>query len=195
MTLIMCDVDSTLYDADVLFSELANDAGIDWPDRISEWKPAHEIYHYNGKHCSVDDLKKIFRKAHSEEYVSKQIPYPHAQEVISAIAKEEDVRIAYISDRNTQQTSALKDWLNKWDFLVPHSVVMTTKDKRDWLRTERPNIVIDDRVRTLLMARYEIGAQCLTIRHNHNVNLRGEAEGIFVCRDWLEIGDKLLELI
>lgn len=191
----MIDVDSTLYDADPLFSELAQDAGIDWPDRFYEWVPAHEMYHFNGKQCSVGELKKIFRKAHSEEFVSIQKPYDNAQKVIKNITEIEDVEVAYISDRNTQQTAALKNWLEDNEFLVHNSIVMTTKDKREWLREERPDIVIDDRVRTLLAARYEIGAQCLAIRHNHNLNLRGEADGIYICRDWKEIGTKLEELI
>lgn len=72
---------------------------------------------------------------------------------------------------------------------------MTTKDKRDWMRVERPDIVVDDRVRTLLTARYEIGSDCFAIKHNHNLNLRGEAEGIRICKNWLEIGEGILDLI
>lgn len=191
MTLIMCDVDSTLYDADALFSELANEAGIDWPDRDYEWKSNTEVFHYSGKHVSVDELKKVFRKAHSEEYVSKNIPYEHSVEVISKLAKR--ATIAFISDRNTQQTETLRKWLSDHGFLSGGEVVEATSDKREWMKYHTPDFVIDDRVRTLLFARYELGAQCFSLKHNHNMNLRGEAPGINICRNWLEIGDGILK--
>lgn len=191
--LIQVDVDSTLYDADKLFGDLAEEAGIKWPRRDNGWKAAHEISKEDGTACTVDDLKKIFRKAHSKEYVSQQKPYPHAVKVLQGIAADfPEVEIAYVSDRNEQQTSALRDWLEEQGFLMNEDQhVAATKDKRHWMRERRPEIVIDDRIRTMLMARFELGSYVVSLQHNHNVNLKGEVEHIYIVKDWKEIDSVL----
>lgn len=195
--LIQIDIDSTLYDADKLFAELAEEAGIKWPRRDNEWKTADEIFHEDGSPCTIDELKKIFRKAHSKEYVLQQKPYPHASKVIQDIVDEFDqVEIAYVSDRNEQQTGALREWLDENGFLHNEDIhVAATKDKRHWMRERKPEIVIDDRVRTMIMARTELGSTVLSLAHNHNINLKREVEGIYILNNWKEIGEVLRETV
>jgi hypothetical protein len=206
--LIQVDVDSTLYDADKLFGDLAEEAGIKWPRRDNGWKPAHELQKEDGSPCTPQDLKKVFRKAHSREYVAQNKPYPHSAKVIQGLVQDyPEIEIAYVSDRNEQQTGALKDWLYDNGFIeqdgygTPHSefhrdtYVAATKDKRHWMRERRPEIVIDDRVRTMLMARYELGSYVVSLQHNHNVNLKGEVEHIYIVKDWREIDKTLREII
>jgi hypothetical protein len=192
--LIQVDIDSTLYDADKLFGDLAEEAGVKWPRRDNEWKTAEEVFKLDGSPCSRDDLVKIFRKAHSKEMVSQQKPYPHAVRVLKEIVETYDsIEIAYVSDRNEQQTAALRDWLEASGFLHNEDIhVAATKDKRHWMRERKPEIVIDDRVRTILMARYELGSTVLSLQHNHNINLKREAEGIYILKDWKEIGEVLM---
>lgn len=189
--LVQIDIDSTLYDADKLFGELAAEAGIKWPKRDNEWKAAEEIFKDDGTACSRIDLTNIFRKAHSYEYVLKQKPYPHAVEVIQGWVRDlPNLEIAYVSDRNEAQTGALKAWLDKNGFLPNEEThVAATADKREWMRENHPGIVIDDRVRTILMARYELGSKVIAFQHNHNINLKREADGIYVVKDWLEIDE------
>lgn len=210
--LIQVDVDSTLYDADKLFGDLAEEAGIKWPRRDNGWKPAHELQKEDGSVCTVQDLKKVFRKAHSREYVLQNKPYPHSAKVIQGIVQDyPEIEIAYVSDRNEQQTGALRDWLDDNGFLVHNenwneyrnttrdsthdTYVAATKDKRHWMREKRPEIVIDDRVRTMLMARYELGSYVVSLQHNHNVNLKGEVEHIYIVKDWRAIDQTLREII
>lgn len=191
--LIQVDVDSTLYDADKLFGDLAEAAGIKWPRRSNSWSQPDGIMKYDGTLCNRDDLVRVFRKAHSKEYVSKNKPYPNAAKVLRGIVEDFDtIEIAYVSDRHESQGKALEDWLEAQGFLSnPEQKVLVTKDKREWMRQARPDILIDDRVRTILMARYELDSQCVSLQHNHNVNLLGEAEGIYIVKDWLAI-DKVL---
>jgi uncharacterized HAD superfamily protein len=195
--LIQVDVDSTLYDADKLFSKLAREAGVKWLDRDNQWRAAEELMMDDGEACNLDILKKVFRKAHSKEYVLTQKPYKNAAEVLGQVSESyDDVEIAYVSDRNSQQTQALEEWLEINGFLhSPDQTVVATKDKREWMREHRPRIVIDDRVRTILLARYELDAYVLTLEHNHNVNLKGEANGVYFGKDWLELGGLLNHLI
>ncbi len=195
--LIQVDVDSTLYDADKLFGDIAEEQGIKWPRRDNGWRLPHEVERYDGEICTVDHLKKVFRKAHSREVVMLNKPYPHAVKVIQGIVADyPEAEIAYVSDRNEQQTGALHEWLAANGFLPNEDAhVAATKDKRHWMRERRPEVVIDDRVRTMLMARYELGAYVVSIQHNHNVNLKNEVEHIYIVKDWLAIDQVLRDTI
>lgn len=188
--IIQVDVDSTLYDADKLFAELANEAGVKWIRKAPSWFTAEDIG------TDLKTLKGIFRKAHSREYVLQQKPYPNAVQVLREIAENYDqTEIAFVSDRNEQQTGALKEWLEQEGFLVSgDEYVAATKDKRDWMRETRPDIVIDDRVRTLLLAR-ELGAYGVSLIHPHNQNLYCEVNGIYLVKDWKEMGTVLNETV
>lgn len=185
--LIQVDVDSTLYDADKLFFEVAAEFGIKWPRNAKGWLSAEEMG------TDLATLKRLFRRAHSRDYVLKNKPYKGAVEVLNQIAGDyEDVEIAYVSDRNEQQTGALEDWLEQEGFLTNgDEFVAATKDKREWMREERPDIVIDDRVRTLLLARFELDAYGVSLTHAHNCNLRNEVNGIYLVNDWTEMGELL----
>lgn len=195
--LIQVDVDSTLYDADKLFGDIAEEIGIKWPRRDYGWKSPEEILKIDGSPCQREDLSKIFRKAHSHEYVSQNKPYPNALKVLEGIVNDyPEVEIAYVSDRNEQQNKALRDWLEAKGFLFSEDThVAATADKRHWMRERRPEIVIDDRVRTMLMARFELGSQVVSLQHNHNINLKGEVEGIYIVKDWKEIDNVLRETV
>ncbi len=194
--LIQVDIDSTLYDADKLFWEVGDDLGIRWPMESYSWSQPNGITKLDGTLCNRQDLIRIFRKAHSKEYIMKNVPYADSVETINNLVEEYDVEIAYVSDRNEQQNKALQEWLQQEGFLSKgNEHVIATKDKRDWMRKFLPNIVIDDRVRTILMARYELDADVVALRMNWNMNLRGEADGIYVCDDWKEIGRTVEKII
>lgn len=191
--LIQVDVDSTLYDADKLFAELAAEADIKWPRNAKCWLPAEKVFKNDGSSCTRDDLVKVFRKAHSKEYVSQQKPYPNAAKVLADLVDNYDeIEIAYVSDRNEQQTGALRDWLEANGFIHNEDqYVAATKDKRHWMRERKPEIVIDDRVRTMLMARNELNAYVVSLTHSWNINLTGEVEHIWLVNNWNEIGEVL----
>jgi len=189
--LLQVDIDSTLYDADRLFRSIARERGVNWPNRYYKWFGPEDIG------TDLKTLKSIFRTAHSREYVELQRPYPGAADTLLGIVNDyEDVEIAYVSDRNEQQSGALHDWLEKHGFLYSDDAhVAATKDKRHWMRERRPEVVIDDRVRTILMARYELGSYVVSLEHPHNMNLIGEAEHIYIVSDWREINRVLRETV
>lgn len=189
--LIQVDVDDTLYDAGSLFNKLSPEFGIDWPEGYRWWMTAEEFG------TNLEQLKKLFRKCHSREYVSQNIPFENAADTLRQIVEDYDaVEIAYVSDRNEQQTAALRDWLDEYGFLNSgDEFVAATKDKREWMRENKPDIVIDDRVRTMLLARYELGSQVIALNMPHNISLRHEADGIYVVDSWKEINEVLREKV
>jgi len=190
--LVLVDIDNTLYDADSLFSRVAREEfGVaQWPTSCSYWFGPGDIG------TDLKTIKNVFRRCHSREYILAQKPFPFAVDAIREIHECYDgVRFAFISDRNRQQTSALEEWLSQEGFLQENDVVATTLDKREWMREHRPDIVIDDRVRTLLMARFELSSYGIGLQRPHNINLKNEVNGIYICPDWKAIQTVLIEII
>lgn len=190
--LIQVDVDSTLYDANELFYRVGTEEfGIEWPEIYYNWFSAEDIG------TNLQTLKNVFKRCHSREYVLKNEPYSDAVVVLSELAENhDDIEIAYVSDRNEQQTAALREWLEQEGFLYSgDEYVAATKDKREWMRENRPAIVIDDRIRTILLARYELDAYVASLICPHNMNLINEAEGIYMVNDWTEMGTVLNDVI
>jgi hypothetical protein len=63
------------------------------------------------------------------------------------------------------------------------------------MRERKPEVVIDDRVRTMLMAKFELGAQVVSLKHNHNRNLKSEVDDIYIVDTWKEIDEVLRQVI
>lgn len=181
--LIQVDVDSTLYDSDELFHTIGMEFGINWPTQYNNWFRAEDIG------ATLEQVLEVFKIAHSEKFALDNVPYPDAASTLKGIVDDfEDVEIAYVSDRNNKAGKVLKKWLDKEGFLnSPDQHVIVSDDKREWMKENRPDIVIDDRVRTILFSRYELGAVAMSIEHMHNVNLKNEAEGIYILPTWKDI--------
>lgn len=189
--LLQIDIDSTLYPSDELFAEVAKDFNVKWPKKYYKWFTPEEI------NTDLETLKNIFKRSHSRDYVLQNKPYPDAVDVLRGIADDfQEIELAYISDRNQQQGTALREWLSQEGFLIDENQhVAATKDKRHWMREMQPEIVIDDRVRTMLMARYELGAQVISLEHTHNCNLINEADGIYIVPRWKDINKVLRNIV
>lgn len=192
--IMMVDVDSTLYDADALFSKVAIDLGHDWyPKKSYEW--------FRADHIGVSQkvMTNLFRKAHSSEYVNEQLkPYKGAVKILKAFHENYSdlFKIHYVSSRHPQMEGTLLEWIAMKDFpLEDDEFVVATMDKKSWIEEKRPAIVIDDRVQTIIFSRFEVGAHVLSLTHNHNRNLCGEIDGVMMCQDWFEIGFKLDEIL
>lgn len=189
--LIQVDVDNTLYDSNVCFKKAAEFYDVDWPLEYDHW--------FGPEYVGTDlkTLLNVFRRGHSKEFVCQNDPYPNAAAVLSALVDDfDDIEVAYVSDRNEAQSKALSDWLSLHGFLhLEDQHVVVSKDKRDWMRRMKPDIVIDDRVRTMIMARTELGSQVVSLEFPYNINLKGEIEGIHIVRDWMAIDDVLREII
>jgi hypothetical protein len=186
--LITIDVDSTLYPANDLFVRVAREHfNVDLPSRPRTW---HE---YNN-HLDFADLSKVFRIAHKESNVSRQVPYEDSVEICQWLA-DRNHDLFYISDRHPEARNALFFWLRDYGFIPETedniSSVITSEDKRAWLSLNKPDIVIDDRVRTLVYARYELNALAVGLKHPWNENLDKEIDGIHLFDNWSQIGEFL----
>jgi hypothetical protein len=190
---ILVDVDSTLYDADALFYKVAVDEGHDWyPKKSYSWFRADHL----GISQSV--MTNLFRKAHSREYVNETLkPYKDAVNVLTEFDEiwGDQFKLCYVSSRHPQMEGTLLEWISYWDFPLDNpDDVIATMDKKSWIKENRPTIVIDDRVQTIIFSRFEIGATVLSLIHNHNVNLTNEVDDVYMCENWPEIGLRLNEV-
>jgi hypothetical protein len=189
--LLQVDVDNTLYNSDACFAEAGKAFSIDFPRQYNYWFRPEDIG------VELDQLLKLFEAAHGPGYIEQNKPYEGAAEVLADLARDyDDLEIAYVSDRSEDLQAPLVEWLRVHEFLTSDDQhVGVTKDKRHWMREKRPEIVIDDRVRTMLMARFELDAAVLSLEHPYNINLRQEVDGIYILPDWYEIDRVLRDLV
>jgi hypothetical protein len=193
--LVAIDVDSTLYDSATLFATVAKEYhDVKLPTDPNYWG-SYDNY------AGLDTLLKVFRKSHSHEYVALQEPYTDAPEVCQMV-QDKGHDVYFISDRHPQAASALKSWIVNEGFINPdpngfhpQDHIIVGKDKREWMRENQPDIVIDDRVRTLLFARFELNAVGIAYEQPWNINLTKEVDGVHILKDWQSIGRKLEEYI
>lgn len=178
---LMADVDSTLYDANFLFRQVASEHfGFEWYESPDMWLQEHHFDLPEGT------FKKLFDLAHSAEKFRDCVPYPDAREVLNRLSVIFDIE--YVSSGNPETQEALIDWLRKHDF--PNSDrTLRTLDKFGWLQQHKPHVVVDDRVKTLLLCAYDLGIKyCYALKQPWNANLSGgEAKNITICDNWLEI--------
>lgn len=182
---MMVDVDSTLYDADALFYKLAQEnddlRGV-WTKKSYQWFKAPELG------IAQETLTNFFRYCHSREIVSELKPYKGSVEILNQfVDRHSDVKIWYVSSRNPKAEGPLQEWIEAQGYPFS-SNVKAMMGKEPWILKNKPAIVIDDRVKTIIYARFEVGAHVLTLKHNHNINLTSEVDGVWVCDDWYEIG-------
>lgn len=187
---IMLDVDGILYDAKPLFYREARALGIDWPVAPKFWG--------SRKQMGVDSKTwgKLFSRVHCEECVSALDPYPFAVSVLQTLVNDYPfLEPWYVSNRNPEFHGVLQDWLEANEFPYAHNVYVS-HNKLVWIDDQRPEIVVDDRVRTMIAARFEYGARVFSIIHPWNINLvNNEIEGIVLKNDWDELGEEIEKTI
>lgn len=181
--LMLVDVDDTLYHASSLFSFLAKENGIPWFSQAPFWFRPQDVG------IERKALTNMFRKAHCRETVMQQVPFYGAVSTLLNL-KAEGWTIWYVSSRHPQAQSVLRDWIQACGF-PDYENTVAIMDKITWIDEYQPEVVVDDRVRTMIHARFSLGSEVFAIRQPHNTNLIGEIEGIHICENWTEIGQEI----
>lgn len=186
---IAVDIDDTVYDANTAFDVCAKTYNLNWISSPNYWMKSEELG------ISQEELRNIFRKAHSAEIIREQEPYDGCVDSLYNIMNVyTNVQYLYISDRHPQQYNTLLGWLEKYNFPFTNKDIgeclYTSSDKRKYLDYWKPDIIIDDRIRTVVHCIRNIPncyMGCM-IEHNHNINLKNnEIPEIFVCKTWKDI--------
>jgi hypothetical protein len=191
--IVAVDLDSTLVDFLDILMDVAKEKDIKPFNRPNNW--LFDLEYKDGTIVSFVDFTNMIRKAHSPEFLDEREPYPLAAEVLNKV-RERGVQVVILSDNHAQSYPSILNWLQKNNFIsFNEDDFILTQDKRHWIKTNNPEVVIDDRVRTILFSRYEVGAKVISLEHPYNVNLKNEADGIWILKDWLDIGEVLDTLI
>jgi len=183
---MMIDIDSTLSSAVPIFKREAKALGIDWPTDRYHWITRQ----YLGVESRV--MSKLFARVHSAENVKTLKPYPGSVEALQRLVERfPELDPWYVSNRNLDTKDVLQDWLEEHEFPYAYHVYVS-HHKLGWIQKERPAIVVDDRVRTMVLARFIYGAQVFSLIQPWNINLSyGELEGIVLRDDWFLLGAEI----
>lgn len=157
METIAVDIDDTLYSFGELAREVMCDIAAQTEDKSLEQK-AYSLYsewnewRYPPDLLGLDMWLEIIDVCHQPEQILSRTPYESAAEVLTELAKEN--QLLYISNRADSDDvfDATCDWLDKHSFPLGQ-VVCTTKSKTPYLAGSR--YLIDDRPKTLVEFVYD----------------------------------------
>ena len=136
---------------------------------------------------------EIFQRCHDREYIFLTNPYPGAVEALDWVSRS-GYEVWYVSDRKADSHADTVEWLEKHGFPQTHNLHCSL-DKRGLLEENKNRLatIIDDRPRTLIFGRYELGLDSVfTLRHEYNKNFT-DVPGIHISEDWYGILDNLME--
>lgn len=193
MRKIIVDIDGTLHDYDHTVSiVMMNELGEPLNRGYKEWS---DFLKPHLDPSSPDAFHKVFSRAHDKDMVFLTGPY---KDSVDSLCKlwDRGYDIWYVSDRKKEAHNYTVDWLEKYKFPNPEQLVCSS-DKRGYLQENKNGIatIIDDRPRTLVFSRYEIGLeQVFSLKKDYNCNL-SDIPGINLSNSWrdlyLDIKDKL----
>lgn len=185
MNKIIVDIDGTLHEYDHTVSivmmneigEVLNKGYKEWSDFLKPYMDPE----------SPEAFSKIFNRAHDKDMVFLTRPYKDSVESLCQLW-DDGYDIWYVSDRKREAHSYTVEWLEQYKFPNPEQLVCSP-DKRDYIRDNKNGIVtiIDDRPRTLVFCRYEIGIPSVfSLKKEYNCNL-SDIPGIYLKDSWSEL--------
>lgn len=163
---VVVDIDSTLYDFIRAFAHVSHrDHGITCGLEPQEWSAL--LADFEDPALAIS----MFPRAYDHDMVDFNVPYEGAQAGVQSL-KDLGFEIAYYTDRPQESYHATATWLAHHAF--PEGELHVCTDKRSEIMERREEIatILDDRPRTLVWARYELGLeQVFSLRHGYNKNL------------------------
>lgn len=176
------DIDSTLHDYWAQLRQVVRDAhGIDLPyDEQHTW----EI-----EALAPAQLRAAVEETHSEDWILRGEPYPHAVEVVTRW-HEAGHFIHVTSHRAVTAAAATERWLDRIG--MPYDELYCSYDKVTRCVEIGIDVLVDDSPVNMRRA-HEAGIVPVTLEHPWNRELCRQAG--FVCAaDWLELERKLAGL-
>lgn len=177
-------MDSTVYCFLSAFNRSALDLkGITCPEPLDvcEWNAIEPFFD------NFSDMLECFEHAYSLENVEKNIPYEGVIDGLNAISAA-GYEIEYFTDRPQTSAAATEAWLERWDFPFRDKLNVCA-DKRGVLKERNLELatIIDDRPRTLMFCRYELGMpNVFSLKHSYNRNF-SDIPGVHLADSWDEL--------
>lgn len=186
--IVVVDVDNTVHESDITMNRLSMEL-FNSPFR---WCKQNAWYDGSDPHMPMDNMLKMFGRLHDRDMIFLTAPYVGAPEGLRAI-EDAGYEIHYYTDRKGESHDDTYDWLEKYGFPSIENLKCCA-DKRGEIAKigDRLCSIIDDRVRTLLYVKYELGCEkVFSLRQPYNQNL-SDAPGIFLKDTWSELAETFI---
>lgn len=180
---VAIDIDNTVHESDITMNRVSMEL-FNSPFR---WCKQDEWYRGGHQHMPMEHALQIFDRMHDRDMIFMTDPYVGSREGLARIANL-GYEIHYYTDRKKSAGQATSDWLAHHGLPFAENVICC-QDKRASLSEARDSLatVVDDRVRTLIFARYELGLPVVfSLRHPYNRNL-SDVPGVLLHDTWTDL--------
>jgi hypothetical protein len=187
--IVVVDVDNTIHESDITL----NLASMELFNSPFRWCQQGEWYKGGHDKMPMENALKVFSRIYDRDMIFLTRPYVGAKAGLEAI-KNAGYDIYYYTDRPEKAHENTYDWLVEHGLPDPENL-KCCGDKRASLAEIKDSIatVIDDRVRTILYAQYELGIpKVFSITQPYNRNLT-DAPNVFLRETWKELTEVFLE--
>lgn len=154
MSLIACDIDSTLYDFAGPCRQAFLDLALEHDEKEEYFKGGYQSWvewRSPADVCGPKAFEEALTIVHSDDVIKAQRPYEGAQEVLQDVAKEHS--IFYISNRDETSKGATEEWLFELNDFPEAETICMMDDKQPYLA--ECQYLIDDRAKTLVEFIYD----------------------------------------
>lgn len=181
--IVVVDIDNTVHESDITMNRVSMEL-FNSPFR---WCQQNEWYTGADPSMPMENALQVFNRLHDRDMIFLTQPYTGAPEGLHTI-QNAGYEIHYYTDRKAEAHEATYDWLNEYGFPSTDNL-MCCSDKRGQIAKigDRLCTIIDDRVRTLLYVKYELGCEkVFSLKQPYNRNL-ADAPGIYLENTWKEL--------
>lgn len=186
--IVVVDIDNTVHESDITMNRVSMEL-FNSPFR---WCQQSEWYKGGHQHMPFENALKVFDRLHDRDMIFLTQPYTGAPEGLHAIANA-GYEIHYYTDRKAEAHEATLEWLDAYGFPYTENLKCCA-DKRGAIAEigDRLLTIIDDRVRTLLYVKYDLGCEkVFSLRQPYNCNL-GDAPGVYLKDTWKELAETFI---
>ena len=182
---VAVDIDNTIHESDITM----NRASMELFNSPFRWCQQPEWYTFTHSNMPLENALQVFNRMHDRDMIFLTDPYVGSVEGLKAIV-EHGYTIRYFTDRKLDAHDDTQDWLEKYDFPTPENL-LCCKDKRAELKAHADSLatIIDDRPRTMIFGRYELGMEhVFSLKQPYNRAL-SDVPGVILRDTWRELAE------
>lgn len=186
---VAVDIDNTIHESDITM----NRASMELFDSPFRWCKQPEWYTFTDQAMPLENALQVFNRMHDRDMIFLTDPYVGAVQGLERIVAG-GYEIKYFTDRKADAHDDTRDWLEKYGFPTPENL-LCCKDKRAELKAHADELatIIDDRPRTLIFARYELGMEhVFSLKQPYNRAL-SDVPGVHLADTWTGVAHAFCE--
>lgn len=186
--LVVVDIDNTVHESDITMNRVSMEL-FNSPFR---WCQQNEWYTGADPKMPMEHALQVFSRLHDRDMIFLTEPYVGSVAGLKRIM-DAGYEVAYYTDRKADAHDDTHDWLVEYGFPNADNL-FCCRDKRGAIAEVKDRLatIIDDRPRTMIFGRYELGLEkVFSLRQPYNRNLT-DIPGVFLRDTWAELTDTFL---